>query len=119
MVHLMMAGITMAAEWGLTSDESTDIAERLYVAGNIFKDHKLLGTLTALPKSCVESSRILVEKKDLYEREGIFPPSIINYVAKLLAHEDDEDMNQRLVDLPADDRLHETRRIMHQDIHRH
>lgn len=119
MVHLMMAGITMAAEWGLTSDESTDIAERLYVAGNIFKDQKLLGTLTALPKSCVESSRILVEKKDLYEREGIFPPSIINYVAKLLAHEDDEDMNQRLVDLPADDRLHETRRIMHQDIHRH
>jgi hypothetical protein len=40
-------------------------------------------------------------------------------VAKLLQGEDDEAMNQKLVDLPADDRLHETRKIMHKDLHRH
>jgi len=28
-------------------------------------------------------------------------------------------MNQRLIDLPADDRLLETRKIMHKDLHRH
>jgi hypothetical protein len=27
-------------------------------------------------------------------------------------------MNKRLIDLPADDRLSETRKIMHKDIHR-
>ncbi len=118
-VHLLLAGITMAAEWGLTHDVSMDVAEKLYVSGNIFKDEKLLQTLTALPKSCVESSRLILEKRHLYERDGIFPASIINYVAQLLDAEDDEDMNRRLVDLPADDRLHETRKIMHRDIHRH
>jgi glutamine synthetase len=118
-VHLLLAGITMAAEWGLTNDPARSVAEQLYVAGNVFKDQQLLATLPALPKSCVESSRILHEKRCLYERGNIFPASIINYVAQMLQAEDDEEMNQRLVDLPADDRLHETRRIMHQDIHRH
>jgi glutamine synthetase len=55
----------------------------------------------------------------MYERDGVFPPSIIEYVAKMLQSENDEHMNQKLVDLPADDRLHETRKIMHKDLHRH
>lgn len=119
LVHTLLAGIVMATEWGLTHDESLTIAGKLYVAGNIFKDDRLLAALPALPKSCVESSRLLLEKRMLYERDGVFPPSIITYVAEMLRREDDEEMNRRLMDLPADDRLHETRRIMHQDIHRH
>jgi glutamine synthetase len=118
-VHLLLAGITMAAEWGLTNEQSTAIASELYVAGNIFNDNTLGRTLTALPKSCVESARILLEKRNLYERDGIVPPSIIEYVAKLLKAENDEGINQILIDLPADDRLHETRTIMHKDLHRH
>jgi glutamine synthetase len=118
-VHLLLAGITLAAEWGLTHDESLTIAERFYVSGNIFGDNGGGEHLPSLPKSCVESSRILLEKRELYERMNVFPPSVITYVARLLAAEDDETMNRRLIDLPADDRLHETRRIMHRDIHRH
>jgi glutamine synthetase len=118
-VHLLLAGIAMAAEWGLTHAESLAMAEKLYVAGNIFRDEKLLNSLAALPKSCVESSRLLLNRRSFYEREGVFPPSVIDYVAKLLQAENDENMNQRLVDLPADDRLHETRKIMHTDLHRH
>lgn len=71
------------------------------------------------PKSCVESSKILLQKRHLYERENIFPSSMIEYVANLLMAENDENMNQYLADLPADDRLHETRKIMHKDLHRH
>jgi hypothetical protein len=37
----------------------------------------------------------------------------------MLEKENDEHMNERLVDLPADDRLHETRKIMHKDLHKH
>jgi glutamine synthetase len=118
-VHLLLAGIAMAAEWGMTNPESLDVAQKLYVSGNIFRDDKLMGTLAALPKSCVESSRILLQKRHHYEREGIFPQSIVEYVASLLQAENDEDMNRRLVDLPAEDRLHETRKIMHKDLHRH
>jgi glutamine synthetase len=119
LIHLMLAGITMAAEWGLTHKQALQIADEHYISGNIFQDEKLLRSLAALPKSCVESSRILLQKREYYERNGIFPPSVIDYVAKLLQAENDEDMNCRLVDLPADDRLDETRRIMHKDLHRH
>jgi glutamine synthetase len=109
----------MAAEWGMTSNESLALAGKLYVTGNIFQDGKLLKSLSALPTSCVESAKILNERRGMYERSGIFPPSIIDYVAKMLQKENDEHMNQKLVDLPADDRLHETRKIMHKDLHRH
>jgi len=119
LVHLLLAGVTMAAEWGLTHAESAEIADRFYVTGNIFEDQKLLKQLDVLPKSCVESARILVAKRNLYERDGIFPPSIIDYVAAMLKKENDENMNRNLVDLPADDRLLETRRIMHKDLHKH
>ncbi len=40
-------------------------------------------------------------------------------MVKMLQAEKDERMNEHLVDLPADDRLHETRRIMHAVLHRH
>ncbi len=117
--HLLLAGITIAAEWGLLHEESERIAKDLYVAGNIFQDKELLKRLTALPKSCVESSRILLQKRECYERNSIFPPSVIEYMARMLQNENDEHMNSHLIDLPADDRLLETRKIMHKDIHRH
>lgn len=119
LVHLLLAGITMAAEWGLTNTESEATARELYVSGNIFQDDIMLGKLPSLPKSCVESSKILLKKRSLYERDNIFPPSIISYVAGMLDGEKDENMNRLLVDLPADDRLHETRKIMHKDLHKH
>ncbi len=117
--HLLLAGITMAAEWGLTHPDSMKTAQKLRVTGNIFQDEKLMSQLPALPKSCVESSRVLTEKRHLYERENIFPPSIIEYVAKFLNDENDENMNLYLSDLPADDRLMKTRKIMHKDLHKH
>ena len=118
-VHLLLAGMAMAAEWGLTHAESLQIAERLYTTGNIFQDKKLLNKLPVLPGSCVESAQRLLKKREIYQREGIFPPGIIEYIANLLLEEDDANMNKRLMDMPADDRLHETRKIMHKDIHRH
>jgi glutamine synthetase len=124
--HLLLAGIVMAADWGFRDDDSLfkndlplELAEKLYVRGNVFTDPALLLKLPALPRSCVESSRVLLEKRELYERDGIFPPSIIDYMARLLQAENDEAMNKKLADLPADDRLHETRKIMHKDLHRH
>ena len=52
----------------------------------------------------------------MYEREDIFPPFIIDYIAKMLQKENDENMNDYLADLPSDDRLHETRKIMHRNL---
>ncbi len=126
MIHLLLAGLVMAADWAFNRNASLfresgplELADRLYVKGNVFKEKALLESLPVLPASCVESSRLLLRKRELYEREGVFPPNVIDYVARLLEKEDDEFMNRMLSDLPADDRLHEIRKIMHKDLHRH
>lgn len=126
LVHLLLAGLAMAADWAFRQDLSIfqgeqplELAKKLYVKGNIFEDKKLLETLPKLPGSCVESARVLNEKRELYERDGVFPSSIIDYMVKRLESEDDEFMNKKLADLPADDRLHEIRKIMHKDLHKH
>jgi glutamine synthetase len=126
LIHLTLAGIAMAANWAFGGDKSLfrdvgplELAEKYYVKGNIFTDKDLLKRLPALPVSCVESSRVLLEKRGLYERDGVFPPGVIDYVARMLEAEDDEFMNKRLTDLPAHDRLHQIRQIMHKDLHKH
>ncbi len=117
--HLLLAGMTLAAEWGLTHEEAIKLSKELYTKGNIFQNQTLFQKLPALPGSCIGSAAILKEKREYYERDDIFPPSVIDYIAGMLNAEKDYDMNARLMDLPADDRLHETRKIMHKDIHRH
>lgn len=119
MTHLLLAGMTQAVKWGLTSADALPLADARYVTGNIFHNPELLTQLPVLPGSCVESARLLANQRHLYEQESLFPPSIIDYVIKLLQTENDEFMNRQLADLPADDRLHETRRIMHKDLHQH
>ena len=118
-IHLLLAGLALAVDWGMTRGESLDLAEKLYVTGDIFRNQKLFETLPALPKSCVESSRIILEKRDLYERDSVFPPGVIDYVAATLADEDDENLNRYLSGLADDTRILESRRVMHKDVHRH
>ena len=72
-----------------------------------------------LPSSCVESSRLMAKKRTIYEKDGIFPASIIDYVIDLLKNEDDADLSQKLSKLSGTDFLREVRKVMHRDIHRH
>jgi glutamine synthetase len=126
MIHLALAGIAMAANWAFRGELTLfkdygplELADSLYVKGNIFADKELLKRLPILPASCVESSRVLLQKRDHYERDGVFPSSVIDFVAAQLQAENDEFMNKRLNDLPAHERLLEIRRIMHKDLHKH
>jgi len=125
-IHLTLAGIAMAANWAFRGDLALfkeygplELADSLYVKGNIFADKELLKRLPVLPASCVESSRVLLQKRAHYEREGVFPASVIDYVVATLQAENDEFMNRKLADLPAHERLHEIRKIMHKDLHKH
>ncbi|MCX6565405.1 MAG: glutamine synthetase beta-grasp domain-containing protein [Candidatus Aminicenantes bacterium] len=126
LIHLLLAGIVMSADWAFSGNAKAPggesplaLAEKLYVKGDIFANKELVSRLTALPSSCVGSSRILLKNRDLYERNGVFPPSVIDFVANLLQKEDDEFMNKKLGELPADERRSRMRSIMHKDIHRH
>jgi len=119
LIHLLLAGVVMAAEWGFKDSRSLELAEKLYTKRDVFKDKKLLDAFPPLPASCVESSRLLLKKRDLYEREGIFPPGIIEYLVNNLEMENDEKMSQKLQSLHEDKRLHEIRKVMHKDLHIH
>ena len=117
--HLLMAGMTTAADWGLTQPGALELAEETRVEGNIFHDEALRSRLTQLPRSCVESARLLQEQRDLYEGYGVFPPSIVDYQIRLLEQQDDERLNAELARMPADERLTATRTVMHRALHRH
>ncbi|NQT80123.1 MAG: glutamine synthetase [Candidatus Aminicenantes bacterium] len=119
LIHLLLAGIVMAAEWAFKNNLSLELAEKFHVKGDMRKDNNFINSFPALPGSCVESSRILLKKRDLYEREGVFPASVIEYIAKLLQAENDEEMSEKFDNLSKNDRLCEIRKIMHKDLHRH
>lgn len=117
--HLLLAGLVTAAEHGLTAEGMLDLAEHTYVQGNIFEDPELLARLEPLPGSCVACAQLLLERRAMYEELGVFPPSVIDYVADLLIKEHDEHLNRQLAQMPAEERLTATRQIMHRDLHRH
>ncbi|MCX7909746.1 MAG: glutamine synthetase family protein [Ignavibacteria bacterium] len=116
LIHLVLAGIILAIEWGLSNPQrSLQIAEHYKVSNDpnsIPKDLEVLG------KSCVESAEKLLQKRRHYERDGIFPPEVIDFYAKFLLAENDKDLNPRLISLPEEERLIESRRIMHRNLHK-
>jgi glutamine synthetase len=109
--HLLLAGITMAADWGFRNPDSKDKAEALYVSGRTHTNKREGDTFASLPANCLESSQVLAEKRGLYERDGVFPPAIIDYVLEMLEKED--------AAVKSYGRLENILKIMHKDLHKH
>jgi glutamine synthetase len=116
--HMLLAGLTTAAEYGLTQEGMTELALKTRVTGNIFSNQELLDRLEPLPGSCMAAARLLQQNRGLYEEFGVFPPCVIDYVIDLLMREDDASLNSSLSKMTADERLTATRQVMHRDIHR-
>ena len=117
--HLLLAGLTTAAEYGLTHDGMLELTEKTHVYGNVFSDADKMSHLEALPNSCVQCARLLGERREMYEEFGVFPPHVIDHQIELLMKENDEHLNSDFSKLPAEERLTATRELMHKDIHRH
>ncbi|MBU4495616.1 MAG: glutamine synthetase family protein [Acidobacteria bacterium] len=119
LVHFLLAGITMAADWGFLDDRALKLAEHYYADNETARNREAVKSFPSLPASCVASSRILEKRRDLYEREGVFPSSIIDYVIQMLQAENDEQINRRLAEMGENERKMEIRRILHKDLHKH
>ncbi|MGB9697183.1 MAG: glutamine synthetase beta-grasp domain-containing protein [Ignavibacteria bacterium] len=117
--HLLLAGLAMAIEWGVSNEESLQLADKLYVKGNIAKNRTLWNSLESLPENCYHSAKILSQVRELYQRENIFPESIIEYQMNLLRNENDRYLFNRLSKLKGKEREAFLLKIMHRDIHRH
>ncbi len=80
-VHLLLAGMAIAARRGLNDPKALDVAKRLSTA-----DHS---KFEQLPTSCAESANELQAARRVFEADGVFPRELIDSVlAELRAHND-------------------------------
>jgi len=93
-VHQLLAGMTAAALYGLESKDSLKKAGELFVSidASKVKDRKL----KQLPASCHEAADMLLNDREIYEKYGIFPPGMIDKLAKDLKAHRDKDMSEKM-----------------------
>jgi len=91
-VHQLLAGMTIAALYGLEKEDSLKVAEQLYV----HVDASTRGDLRQLPASCWEAADTLLKDREIYEKYGVFPPGMIDKLAANLKAYNDEKMSEKL-----------------------
>lgn len=80
-VHLLLAGMAIAARRGLADPDALDVAARLSA-----DDHD---DFEQLPTSCADSAEVLAAEREVFEADGIFPSMLIDSVLEgLRAHDD-------------------------------
>lgn len=114
--RLLLAAVTLCAEAGLTNPEAREVARRLEVTGEAGEEG--IGELERLPATAVEAAARLRRDRAFFQERG-FPAGLIELVAGKLEAEADDRLGRRLDDLPAAERLKESRRLMHKDLHKH
>ncbi|HLP59104.1 MAG TPA: hypothetical protein VK186_09750, partial [Candidatus Deferrimicrobium sp.] len=91
-VHQLLAGMTIAALYGLEQENSLQVAEDLHVC----VDASTRKDLRQLPASCWEAADALLKDRDIYEKYGVFPPGMIDKLAKDLKVYNDKNMSEKL-----------------------
>jgi glutamine synthetase len=109
LIHLLLAGIILAADWAFADDESLALADKYYLEREEMTTEGLLEGFPVLPSSCGESARIMISNRDFYEREGIFPKNVTDYIAGLL--------NEESVEVHSLSGSVDMRKLMHKYLH--
>jgi len=97
-IHLLLAGLAVAARHGLEMEGALELANKLYVDVNIFSPDQggIRERLPQLPSSCWESAESLLKDREIYQRDGVFSPTVIDEIVKKLKSYNDKDLSQRL-----------------------
>jgi glutamine synthetase len=91
-VHLLLAGLAVAARHGLTDPDALALCERSYVRTDATK----VEGLRELPASCAESAACLLADRARYEARGVFPPGMIDALAARASAHQDQGLSERL-----------------------
>jgi glutamine synthetase len=91
-VHQLLAGLTVAALYGLEKEDALQIAERLYVS----EDASRVEGLNQLPASCHDAAEALLKDRQFYENHDVFPPGMIDRIAEDLKAYGDQNMSEKL-----------------------
>jgi glutamine synthetase len=96
--HLLLAGLAVAARHGLEMEKALELTEKLYVDVNIFaSEHKKVQEkLPQLPSSCWESAESLLRDSEIYYRDNVFSPVVIDGLVRMLKSYNDKDLSERL-----------------------
>jgi len=97
-IYLLLAGLAAAARYGLKMEGALKLADKLYVDVNIFSEEqkKIQEKLPKLPASCWESAERLLEDREIYQKDGVFPSIVIDGLVKKLKSYDDKDLSKKL-----------------------
>ena len=97
-IYLLLAGMTVAARHGLEMANALELAKKLYVDVNIFASDQseVQRRLPQLPTSCWQSAESLLKDREIYQKEGVFPPMVIDEIAKQLKSYNDKDLSEKL-----------------------
>jgi glutamine synthetase len=93
-VHLLLAGLAVAARHGMDMPDALELADGLYVAPRAAapQDKGRVEQPPRLPRSCWESAEALIEDRAVYEQDGVFTPVLIDGFAEQLRKFGDSDL---------------------------
>jgi len=97
-LYHLFAALVMAAQHGLEMPDALKRAAELYVDVNIFNKENLsrLDELEQLPDCCEASAVALLEKKLVFEQDGVFPSGTIDNFIRVLSGYKDRGLSERL-----------------------
>lgn len=98
-IYLLVAGLIVAGQHGLEMENGLQLAEELYADVDIFTSEykEKLDSLEQLPTCCWESSDALAAKREVFEKNGIFPKGTIDAVVNNLKLYKDNGLNDRIL----------------------
>jgi len=91
-IHQLLAGITVAARYGLEHPDALKIAQDLYIS----MDASKRDDLKQLPATCYEAAEMLLKDRHIYEELDVFQPAMIDGVAKYLKSHQDNELSERM-----------------------
>lgn len=97
-LHLLLAGLVVAARHGLEMPDALKLAEENYVDVDIFKDQEKQDQLKKLPTSCWESAEMLENQKDIYTKYGVFTERMLDWIIKYLKSFNDKNIREDIGD---------------------
>ena len=79
-LYSLIAGLGVAARYGLEMPNALEFAEKTYVDVDIFSDafKDRLNSLEQLPTNCYESAQNLKRQADIYTQYGVFSQKMID-----------------------------------------
>jgi glutamine synthetase len=103
-IHLLLAGLAVAARYGLDMPDALDYADKLHADVHISSPQldNSEKKLTELPGSCWESAEILLKDRNIYEKDAVFSPVLIDGFAEQLRSFGDQGLQEHLQNRDAE-----------------